>query len=138
MSGTENLVQVTTETAPLPSTFRAFWRSFAENRGAVGGLVVLFLLVVTAVFADVVAPHSPIEQFREHFLTPPVWQGGDGSFPLGTDDVGRDMLSRLIYGARLSLLIGFVVVTLALLVGSGAGAAGGVRGRDRRHRHHAG
>ena len=66
-------------------------------------------------FADVVAPHSPIQQFRDHFLTPPMWQqGGTAAFPLGTDDVGRDVLARLIYGARLSLLIGIAVVTLSL------------------------
>ena len=57
------------------------------------GLVVIMVLLLLAVFADVVAPHSPIEQFRDHFLTPPVWQqGGDRAFPLGTDDVGRDVL----------------------------------------------
>ena len=79
----------------------------------------MVLLIAVAVLADVVAPHSPIEQFREHFLTPPVWQdGGSIAFPLGTDDVGRDMLSRLIYGARLSLLIGIAVVTLSLAAAS--------------------
>ena len=68
-----------------------------------------------AALADVLALHSPIEQFREHFLVPPIWQeGGDWAFPLGTDDVGRDMLSRLIHGARLSLIIGFSVAALAL------------------------
>jgi dipeptide transport system permease protein len=87
--------------------------------------------VVLATFADVVAPHSPIEQFRENFLTPPIWQaGGDRAFLLGTDDVGRDMLSRLIYGARLSLLIGFSVASLALVIGTSLGLlaafAGGV------------
>ncbi len=64
----------------------------------------MLVLIVLAAFADSIAPHSPIEQFRAHFLVPPMWQaGGDAAFPLGTDDVGRDMLSRLIYGARLSL-----------------------------------
>ncbi len=131
MSGAENIIVVDPAATRLPSGFRTFWLSFAENRGAVAGVVVLVLLIVTAVFADVIAPHSPIEQFRDHFLTPPVWQaGGDGAFPLGTDDVGRDMLSRLIYGARLSLMIGFAVVTFALLIGTVLGLvaafAGGV------------
>ena len=63
-----------------------------------------------------------MEQFREHFLTPPVWQaGGLWRFPLGTDDLGRDMLSRLIFGARLSLLTGLVVVTLSLAIGTTLG-----------------
>ena len=89
------------------SAARCSGADFAENRGAVAGLVVMLRARCSSRrLADVIAPHSPIEQFREHFLTPPVWQAGRhaGLHPLGTDDVGRDMLSRLIYGARLSLL----------------------------------
>ena len=116
-------------TAPMPGGLTLFWRSFSENRGAVVGLFLMIILVIVAALADVVAPHSPIEQFREHFLTPPIWeQGGDSSFPLGTDDVGRDMLSRLIYGARLSLIIGFSVATLALIVGTTLGLTGAFLG----------
>ena len=131
MSGVENVVLASPEPVPLPSSLRVFWRGFAENRGAVGGVCVLIVLVLVAILGDVVAPHSPIEQFRDHFLTPPWWADrGDRTFPLGTDDVGRDMLSRLIYGARLSLLIGFAVVTLALMTGTVLGLtaafAGGV------------
>jgi dipeptide transport system permease protein len=131
MSGAESAIIAAPVPAPLPSSLRAFWRSFAENRGAVVGLVVMLLLIVVAILADVIAPHSPIEQFREHFLSPPVWEtGGVAEFPLGTDDVGRDMLSRLLYGARLSILIGLVVVVLALTTGTVLGLtaafAGGV------------
>jgi dipeptide transport system permease protein len=103
----------------MPSRRRLFWRSFAENKGAVVGLCVMVLLLVLGLGADVFSPHSPIAQHREHFLTPPVWQqGGTWEFPLGTDDVGRDMLSRLIHGARLSLLIGLSVVSLSLVFGT--------------------
>ncbi len=64
-------------------------------------------------------PYSPIEQFRDHLLTPPVWDaGGTSHFVLGTDDVGRDILSRLMFGARLSLLIGLAVVALSLTLGT--------------------
>lgn len=116
---------------PQPGRFALFWRSFSENHGAVAGLVVMAILIVLAVFADVLAPHSPIEQFRSHFLNPPAWQeGGSWAFPLGTDDVGRDILSRLIHGARLSLVIGFVVVAVSLTIGTVLGLtaafAGGV------------
>ena len=105
--------------APMPGSLTLFWRSFSENRGAVVGLFLMIILVIVAALADVVAPHSPIEQFREHFLTPPIWQqGGDSTYPLGTDDVGRDMFSRLIYGARLSLIIGVSVVSLSLVFGT--------------------
>jgi len=95
-----------------------FWHYFSMNKGAVAGLVVFSLLVLIAIFAPFVAPHAPNEQFRDALLTPPAWQeGGRSAFLLGTDAVGRDMLSRLIYGARYSLFIGFVVVVFALVSG---------------------
>jgi dipeptide transport system permease protein len=107
--------------APPPGLL-VFWRAFAENRGAVIGLVIMVALLFIAALAPVLAPHSPIEQFRENFLSPPMWQDGGGSaFPLGTDDVGRDMLSRLMFGARLSLLIGTIVVALSLVIGVALG-----------------
>jgi ABC-type antimicrobial peptide transport system permease subunit len=98
----------------MPGRLALFWRSYAENRGAVVGLVLMAALIVISALADVLSLHSPIEQFRQHFLIPPIWQdGGLWEFPLGTDDVGRDMLSRLIHGARLSIIIGFSVASLA-------------------------
>jgi dipeptide transport system permease protein len=104
--------------AAPPPALLVFWRAFAENRGAVLGLGIMVLLILLAALAPVLAPHSPIEQFREHFLAPPVWlAGGSDAFPLGTDDVGRDLLSRLMFGARLSLLIGSIVVALSLSAG---------------------
>ncbi|MCZ0963139.1 ABC transporter permease subunit [Paracoccus benzoatiresistens] len=95
-----------------------FWFYFRQNRGAVAGLVVFILLVLTAVFALLLAPHDPTTQYRDAFLLPPVWQdGGRAEFLLGTDAVGRDMLSRLIFGAQYSLFIGIVVVAIALVGG---------------------
>jgi dipeptide transport system permease protein len=107
-----------------------FWFYFAENRGAVIGLVVFLLFVLIAIFAPLLAPYSPDVQFRQSVLVPPVWQdGGSSNFLLGTDAVGRDMLSRLIYGSRFSLFIGIVVTTVALVVGITIGlVAGYVRG----------
>jgi dipeptide transport system permease protein len=103
-------------------------RSFFANPGAFAGSLVLLLLILAAIFAPVIAPHAPDEQFRTHFLAPPFQ---DAAFPLGTDDLGRDELSRLLFGARLSLLIGVVVVALSLGVGTVLGliaafAGGGV------------
>ena len=101
----------TTVAAPSAGLFRRV----VENRGAAAGLAVMALLVVLAIAAPLVAPHGPAEQFRESFLAPPFQ---DPHFPLGTDSLGRDILSRLIYGARLSLVIGAVVVALSLSVGT--------------------
>ena len=105
----------------VPSPLADFWRSFASNKGAVGGLVVLGFVVLCALFADVLAPYSPIEQYRDALLTPPIWGGGTSRFLFGTDDIGRDMLSRLLHGARLSLLIGLVAVVLSMLPGIALG-----------------
>ncbi|MCA0256039.1 MAG: ABC transporter permease subunit [Proteobacteria bacterium] len=107
-----------------------FWFYFSQNRGAVLGLFVFLFIVFIAVFAPLIAPHSPIEQYRDALLVPPVWQeGGKAGFLLGTDPVGRDILSRLIYGAQYSLFIGIVVVSISLvggvLVGLLAGFFGG-------------
>lgn len=108
-----------------------FWSYFKENRGAVIGLIFFILIVFVAIFADVIAPHAPNEQYRDAFLQPPFWQsGGSTKFLLGTDAVGRDILSRLIYGSRYSLFVGCVVVSIALSVGIVLGlVAGFFRGR---------
>ena len=96
----------------------AFWSAFKENRGAVGGLVVVLFIVALAILADVVAPHSPNEQFRDAVRAAPRWaEGGSARFVLGTDSLGRDMLSRLIHGARISLFIGLAVMGVSFVVG---------------------
>src|SRR5262245_52720948 len=90
-----------------PGPARAFWAAFRENRGAVMGLAVVAAIVLLALFADLIAPHSPVEQFRDAVKAPPVWEeGGSWRFILGTDVLGRDLVSRLIHGARVSLFIG--------------------------------
>lgn len=105
--------------APKPMTpIQEFWHYFKRNKGAVIGLVYIVIMILIAVFANVLAPHLPAEQFRDSLLRPPAWQeGGSWQFILGTDDVGRDVLSRLMYGARLSLLVGCMVVVLSLILG---------------------
>jgi dipeptide transport system permease protein len=79
--------------------------------------------VLCALFANVIAPHSPIEQFRDAVRAPPIWAGGDWKFILGADGLGRDMLSRLIYGARISLFIGLSVMGLSSAIGVALGLA---------------
>ncbi|EEX08088.1 probable D,D-dipeptide transport system permease protein DdpC [Ruegeria lacuscaerulensis ITI-1157] len=102
-------------TAPSrPSALREFWYYFRENRGAVIGLYVFSALVLIAVFAGLIAPHDPTAQNRAATLLPPVWQeGGSWSYILGTDPLGRDLLSRLLYGSQLTFLVGIMVVVLA-------------------------
>ncbi len=105
-----------------PSIVASFWRAFAENRGAVLGLTVFTAILVLALTANFVAPHSPIAQFREAVRAPPVWEaGGSWRFPLGTDGAGRDLLSRLIFGARVSLFIGFAVMFVSFVLGAALG-----------------
>ena len=102
------------------------WRAFAQGRGALVGLALVGVLVTLAIGADFIAPHSPIEQFRDFELAPPAWQvGGSARFLLGTDAVGRDILSRLIYGTRLSLAIGAISVAISLSIGAVLGLVAG-------------
>lgn len=106
-----------------------FWFYFRQNRGAVVGMWVFLALVLVAVFAQLIAPHDPTQQYRDALLVPPVWQeGGRADFLLGTDAVGRDMLSRLIFGAQYSLFIGIVVVAIALIGGIFVGLLAGFFG----------
>ncbi len=101
---------------------REFWYYFSENTGAVIGLVTVVTIVFVALSADLIAPHSPIEQYREFFLLPPAWlEGGNWNFPLGTDATGRDILSRLMHGSRYSLFVGVMVITLSFSSGVSLG-----------------
>ena len=109
--------------APLPP-LRAFWAAFTENRGAVAGLAVVAVIVFLALFADLIAPYSPTEQFRDAVRAVPMWvDGGSARFLLGTDSLGRDMLTRLIHGARISLFIGLAVMGVSFVIGVALGLA---------------
>ena len=127
----ETLERVDDRPTGFKSQLIEFWSYFSENRGAVIGLFFFLGVIFIAVFANFVAPHLPNEQFRDALLQPPFWQaGGDFKFLLGTDAIGRDMLSRLIYGSRYSLFIGCIVVSISLVVGVILGLmAGFFRGR---------
>lgn len=123
---TENTATPAADRTPRWAAFREFWYYFSVNKGAVVGLVVFGLLVFIALFAPIVAPYAPEIQFRDNLLLPPMWMdGGKSAFILGTDPIGRDILSRLIHGARFSLAIGVVVVTIAMVVGVSLGLLAG-------------
>ena len=101
-----------------PSPAGEFVRAFAANRGAALACAAFVGVLLAALGAPWLAPHDPLAQFRDHLLVPPLWQaGGLAQFPLGTDELGRCLLSRLLYGARVSLAIGAASVGLALVPG---------------------
>ena len=104
-------------------------RRFALNPAAMVGSLILLVMVSAAVAAPWVAPHDPAKQSLLRRFTPPLWQaGGNATYPLGTDQVGRDVLSRIIHGARISLLVGVAAVLVSLVVGVSAGLASGFLG----------
>lgn len=119
-----------TQNAVKPqSALGEFWYYFTRSKGAVIGLAVFVIVVLMAVFAPLIAPHLPNEQDRALLLLPPSWmQGGNVSYLLGTDPVGRDIFSRLVYGARFSLFIGVVVVSLSVFLGVVIGLIAGFAG----------
>ncbi|WP_412057455.1 ABC transporter permease subunit [Bartonella sp. DGB2] len=109
--------------------FSSFFLSFSLNRGALIGFIVFSVVVLLALLAPMIAPYGYDVQFRDAIQTPPVWQqGGTWRFLLGTDAVGRDILSRLLYGAQYSLFVGVVVSFFAMVVGVAIGVFAGYWG----------
>lgn len=105
---------------------REFWDYFSTNKGAVAGLVIVLLVLLMAALAPWIAPYAPNDTDPSVFLVPPAWQiGGSSAHWLGTDAIGRDILSRLIHGARLSLAIGLAVVALSVILGTVLGLTAG-------------
>ncbi|HEY2254576.1 MAG TPA: ABC transporter permease subunit, partial [Variovorax sp.] len=101
-----------------PGPWREFWGSFSANRGAVIGLAVIVGLFAVALLAPWLAPHAPNQTDTRALLLPPAWQqGGSALHWLGTDAIGRDILSRLMWGAQLSLSIGVAVVAISAATG---------------------
>lgn len=105
-------------------------KQFLENRLAAASILVVLLFGLLAIFAPWIAPHDPYEADLFRRLQPPAWiAGGEWAYSLGCDALGRDILSRLIYGARVSMFIGLAVIVIATSVGIMAGlAAGYLRG----------
>jgi peptide/nickel transport system permease protein len=114
-----------------PAEGSRVWRKLVRNPAALAGAVVLLVVIGAAVFAPWVAPQDPTRQSLIRRFIPPVWaDGGKVAHLLGTDQVGRDILSRIIYGARVSLLVGVSAVVVSLTVGVTLGLlAGFLHGR---------
>lgn len=107
---------------PFLDQIEQLWR----NKTAVAGLIIVLIFILTALFAPLLSPHSAVEAALYDQLKPPVWyDAGTWKHILGTDDLGRDILSRLIYGARVSLMVAVFSVGVAFFAGSLLGALAG-------------
>ena len=116
------------DVAPSAAGSRA-WRKLARNPAAILGALILLVVVGAALTAPWIAPHDPAKQSLLRRFTPPVWTaGGNPAYPLGTDQVGRDILSRMIHGARISLLVGVLAVVVSVLIGVTLGLVSGFVG----------
>lgn len=110
------------ERHPFLDQLEQLWR----NKTAVAGLLVITLFVLTAILAPFLSPHNPVEASLYDQIIPPIWEeGGTWKNILGTDDLGRDILSRLVYGARVSLFVALATVGIAVFFGSFLGAISG-------------
>jgi peptide/nickel transport system permease protein len=110
------------------------WRRLRKDRPAMLGMVLVSLIALAALLAPLLAPHDPAEQFRDGLtlqgepLPSSLLTGGGLRFPLGTDASGRDLLSRILYGARISLLVGVLANLMAVALGTGVGSVAGFFG----------
>ena len=109
---------------PMLEQLSQLWR----NKTAIAGLIIIVIFILVAIFAPYISPHDPIETSLYDQLKPPFWyEGGTTKNYLGTDDLGRDILSRLIYGARISLMVSVISVSLAFFFGTLIGAISGYK-----------
>jgi oligopeptide transport system permease protein len=118
------------------SLYRDAWYRLMRNRGSVIGMVVVGFFAILGIFAPIIAPHPPLEMFPNNSYRLPMWiklpnnplHGGDPRFILGTDTIGRDVLSRVIFGARTSMAVGFIPMVLIILIGTTIGLVAGYAG----------
>src|SRR5437868_116637 len=117
-----NVVAVT----PARSGVREFWRILRRNRMGMVGMVMLVIVVSAAIFAPLITPYNPYKPVRARIDT--IYAAPSRDHLLGTDDGGKDVLSALIYGARVSLFVGFVAALITLVIGSAIGLIAGYYG----------
>jgi oligopeptide transport system permease protein len=132
----DNFQVIQTFTRKPSNLYQDAWNRLLKNRGSVIGMVVVGFFLFVAIFASVLAPHNALQNYPNNSYRPPMWVHSDdptktglAEFPLGTDTIGRDVLSRAIYGARTSLIVGFIpmilIVVIGTIIGLIAGYAGG-------------
>ncbi|HEX2766587.1 MAG TPA: dipeptide/oligopeptide/nickel ABC transporter permease/ATP-binding protein [Candidatus Limnocylindria bacterium] len=119
------VLDAASHTPPVETTPRRTWRRFLRHRMGLVGAVMLLVAVVVAIFAPFIAPYDPYEPVRVTILD--IFQRPSAEHLLGTDDGGKDVLSSLIYGARVSLLVGFTAAAIAIAIGAVVGIVAGYR-----------
>lgn len=109
--------------------FKELFFELKKNKGALCGIIIITFATFIALLAPLLAPHDPTNIYSDALRLPPSFvSGGSSKFIFGTDDLGRDLLSRLIYGSRISLSVGFMVVILSLISGTILGVLAGFYG----------
>jgi ABC-type dipeptide/oligopeptide/nickel transport system permease subunit len=120
---------MTQTVTPSVTPRRRLWRKFKRNPVGVIGGIVLLIVIAGAIFATSLAPHEPNKQRLIARFKPPFWvAGGSMTYPLGTDNVGRDIWSRIIHGSRISLIVGISAVGVSILIGVVLGLLSGFLG----------
>jgi len=132
MSSTELILkQAPPTTTADPSAGRAIWRRLWRLKWGLGATLAMVIIVVVTILAPWVTPHDPIAVDIRHRLVPPAWMAkGTANHLLGTDQVGRDLLSRVIYGGRVSLVVGVAAVLISATIGVLLGLAAGYFGQS--------
>jgi len=130
IAASTNILPTQVQQNSASGSWQALLRLLLRDRAGLLGLLLFLLVVVTAILAPWLAPHAPTEQSLKISKLPPAWMAkGTWEYPLGTDTLGRDLFSRILYGSRVSLTVGFFGVLIAgglgLIVGMLAGYAGG-------------
>ena len=120
--------------APSRSLWQEAWSRLFRNKASVAGLIIVVFFLLLGLFAPFVAPHNPLQIISGQDFLPPAWvesragKTGSPEYLLGTDTLGRDVLSRVIYGARVSMLVGFLPTFIILIVGTSVGLLAGYYG----------
>jgi oligopeptide transport system permease protein len=123
------IAEETLAEAESPGAWTQAFRRLRKNKAALASLTIVIILYAVAILAPVIAPYDPDGVHFDAITTPPAWSaGGTWAYPLGTDGLGRDQLSRLIYGARISMSIGLIPAVLYLLIGGSIGLVAGYSG----------
>lgn len=117
------------------SPWQEAWERFLRNKASIFGLIVVTFFMLVTIFASVIVPHSPLKLHSGKSFLPPAWveksatgKTGEAEFTLGTDTLGRDVLSRVMYGSRVSMIVGFIPTVIIILVGTLVGLAAGYYG----------